>query len=250
MSASAVLVNARNEWVKIIARAKYWVMLVLVMVACLIGLLVYQLMQSKVGVTLDAAQYPMLLLPLLTKFVLPLAILMGVADLLPSELTDTSIRALLVRPISRAEVYMSKVLALFTYACAVLGITLVVTSLLALFLAGGAFLAQLPGVLVSYIVTLAPMLVLICFAMLLGSLMRSPTLTMLLGILLYIVMLLLPNLVRGSSVVLFTNFLSWYNMWQSDFSNSLQRLTVLGLFLSTALLTLIGGILVFERRDV
>jgi len=104
--------NTINELVKLTARRKTLLFLLLAVLIPFAGLPVVTRVQSGFGITaVSSADYPVAVLGLLTLFVVPLLIFLSVSDLFSGEFGDRTIRAMLVRPVSRLKIFTSKVLA-------------------------------------------------------------------------------------------------------------------------------------------
>ncbi|MDR0248557.1 MAG: ABC transporter permease [Oscillospiraceae bacterium] len=189
-------------------------------------------------------------LPLFACVLLPLLIFMGCADLFTAEFADHTIRACLIRPCHRVKLYAAKALAVLAYIAAYLAVILAVGEITGLISGAvntpGKFFAAIG----SYALTLAPLAVMTAFAALVSLVLGSGTLVMFLLILSLLVFAALPILLPFLNGLLFTDYLTWYRLWIGAVPPPGKMVNVTLILIGYGAAFTLGGMIVFERRDV
>ena len=207
-------------------------------------------------------------------FLIPLAIFMLVSDVITHEMESKSIKCILVRPISRFDVYLAMSLAVLCYIAMALGVGLVVAlvwqvvaAIIVAVVAGVYAEPALPGVLggagplsgqfamvfeaiAAYALTLVPMAAFIAFAAFIAVVVRSPALVMFLCIVTYLALSFLGTFYNGFGAALFTAYISWYRMWLGE-RLPLRNLANTSVLLLSTIFAFFGlGYLVFDKKDI
>ena len=247
------IASYRNEWDKLMTRKKYIVFLIIGLVLCLIwtglGTLITGFIRNQGGFFFNLTPTPMGALPFFLQVVVPFLMFMGVSDLLTVESAEKTMKAVICRPIERWKLYASKILAVVTYAALYLICVFVLTATLNQILGNALRISELLVALLSYVLTLIPLAILACFAALIALLGRSGTLTMFLLLMSYILLNILPILFPVLSEMLFTSYLSWYNLWIGALPDAAKLIHMLVIVLGYGAVFFIGGSLLFDRKE-
>jgi len=187
-------------------------------------------------------------------FVLPLMLVLSAAATLAGELSDFTLREALVRPVSRAQVILAKLLALTALSTSSLLITLVAALGVGAALFGAS--GELGPVLLGFALSLPSDIGLLCMTLLAASLVRSVG-----GVVVMLALYLLADKAVGAGLGLLANFgVAWagqvrpylpgtsLGLW-ADYAEELDPHKALGLLLLTGL-TLGGTLLRLKRMDV
>ncbi|MCL2031014.1 MAG: ABC transporter permease [Oscillospiraceae bacterium] len=245
----------RNELKKLILHKKYTVLLIIGVLLGLAWSLTGYLLSAALnafmglGVLWDFNSVPTSSLPMFAHFYLPMMIFMAVTDLFAGEYGDQTIRAALVRPITRLKLYTAKLSAIMIYITGFLGVVFTANLIAGVFVGG----VDSPWValrsLASFALTLVPLAVLACFAALGAQIIKSGSLLMFSMILSLLLMSVLPLLLPFTRNMLFTSFLGWYRMFAG-------ALPMAGVLVNTALTLLasgavfyLAGTITFDRKD-
>ncbi|MDR2903299.1 MAG: ABC transporter permease [Clostridiales bacterium] len=245
------LIATGNELRKIFARKKYWITLMIQLAVCFLFLFFASadsFAYMRFGISLDVPSMPQILLNMLCTVVLPLNIFMLGADLFANEIENGTIRAVLLRPISRFKIYLSKIAAIAGYVLLNLTATFLVI-VIAKIVSGGA-LPNLTELLLSYLLALVPMIVFAGMAAFVSLLLANSSMAMFCSLILYIVMQGVTLWDAQVGAVFFTSHLGWYKMFLGLSIDYATVLNIFFLFLSTGVLFAIGGYILFERREV
>ena len=250
---SSFLASYRNEWDKLMRRRKYIVFLVIGLVICLIwaalGQLISNLAMQQGGLTLTLAPTPMGALPIFLHVIIPFLMFMGVTDLLTVEGADSTMRAMICRPVERWKLYISKILTVVTYAAVYLICVFVVSVALNQIFGKALGAAEVMTALASYTLTLVPLAIVASFAALVALLGRSGTLTMFLLLFSYLLLSVLPVFFPVLNEMLFTSYLSWYRLWIGAIPGAAKLIHMLFIVLGYGVVFITAGSLIFEKKD-
>jgi len=250
---SSFLASYRNEWDKLMRRRKYIVFLVIGLVICLIwaalGQLISNLAMQQGSLALTLAPTPMGALPIFLHVIIPFLMFMGVTDLLTVEGADSTMRAMICRPVERWKLYISKILTVVTYAAVYLICVFVVSVALNQIFGKALGAAEVMTALASYTLTLVPLAIVASFAALVALLGRSGTLTMFLLLFSYLLLSVLPVFFPVLNEMLFTSYLSWYRLWIGAIPGAAKLIHMLLIVLGYGVVFITAGSLIFEKKD-
>lgn len=243
--------SLKNEWKKITARRKFWVFLIIEVLICL-GAWGVNGMLSKIsgGVITSAVilgNLPLSMLSFFVQIYIPLLVLMTACDLFAGEAHDGTLRASFMRPISRFKLYMSKAAAVFCMAAVYMGVLFILTS--AMKLVGVGSLDGVGESIMAYILDMIPLIVLILFVAMLNQFSSSPSLTMVLCIILYVGLYIVGILLPQFSGLMFTGYSQWHNLWLGVVLPLRSMLAKIGLLLGYSLVFGCVGYYLFERKE-
>ncbi|MDO4552252.1 MAG: ABC transporter permease [Bacillota bacterium] len=237
---------------KLTARKKYIVFLIIEILICVlwcvISLALGRVAAGSVASDLLLADMPMSMLGFFTQIYTPLIIFMAACDLFTSEVHDGTIRAGFMRPVSRFKQFASRVLAIWILAAVYLVVLFVLTTAIKGVLAGST--AGLGASFISYFLDLAPLLVLVLFAAFINQFSGSPSLSVILCVILYIGFYVLGILEPRMSGLLFTGYLQWHNLWVGTALPFGAALAKVGILAGYGMVLGCAGYYLFERREV
>jgi ABC-2 type transport system permease protein len=250
---TAFLASSRNEWDKLIRRKKFIVFLCIGLGLCFLwtglGQLLSDFAMQQGGFSLRLTPTPMGALGFFLQVLIPFLMFMGMTDLLTVEGADHTMKAMVCRPVERWKLYASKILAVEVYAAFYLACVFIVCAALNQIFGKPLSVADLLTALASYALTLVPLAVLASYAALVALLGRSGTLTMFLLLLSYLLFSVLPMFFPVLSEMLFTSYLSWYNLWIGALPGASKLIHMLLIVLGYGTVFFIAGSLLFERKE-
>ncbi|MDR2713905.1 MAG: ABC transporter permease subunit [Clostridiales bacterium] len=250
---TALSASYRNEFAKLLSRKKYIVFLFIGLAICLIwaglGQLLASFIKQSGGLSLVLSPTPMGMLPFFLQILVPLLMFMGISDLLTVEGADSTMRAMICRPVERWKLYAAKILAVVTYAALYLTSIFIICAILNLIFGKALSVTDLVLALISYALTLIPLAVLASFAALVALLGRSSTLTMFILLLSYLLLNVLPVFFPVLSEMLFTSYLSWYRLWIGALPGASKLIHMLAIVLGYGTVFFMAGSLIFDRKD-
>ncbi|WP_312648027.1 ABC transporter permease [Aminipila sp.] len=249
------IASLQNELMKIFTRKKFFVLLIIEILICIlcggVNYLIGKASAGAVSTSLMLSNMPMNMLSFFIQIYVPLMILMASSDLFASEVQDGTIRASFMRPVSRFKLYASKVTAITIMAVIYLAVLFVLTTIMKL--VGGSGVASATGIVDSffaYFLDIFPIIVLVLFAAMLNQLLNSPSLSIVICVIIYIGLYILGIVVPQASGLLFTGYLQWHNLWLGVTLPFGAMLSKIGLIFGYGLVFGCIGYYLFERKEV
>ncbi|QIB68532.1 ABC transporter permease subunit [Aminipila butyrica] len=247
--------SLKNELMKISKRKKFLILLIIEILICLlcggINYLIGKASAGAISASLMLSNMPMNMLSFFIQIYIPLIIFMAACDLFAQEVQDGTIRASFMRPVSRFKLYVSKLSAVTIMSVVYLFVLFVLTTIIKL--VGGSNMASAAGLLESffaYFLDIFPLIVLILFTAMINQFLNSPSLSIVLCVIIYIGLYILGIVVPQSSGLLFTGYLEWHNLWLGVTLPVFSMLSKIGLLLGYGLVFGCIGYYLFERKEV
>lgn len=241
--------NTKNEYFKLLRRKKYLVFLIIEVAICVAALFIQVAANGFIDgrIQLNMGNLSLTMLTFFIMIYIPLVVFMAAGDLFSSEMGDNSIKAVLMRPISRGKVFFSKTLAVVLVAAHYLVALLIVTTIIQIISNGSAsgFFASL----CAYLLDILPMIVLVFMAVALNQMGRSGSMSMFLCILVYALFYIVGILVPVTYGLFFTGYMQWHKLWLGAPMPIVAMLPKIGILLGCGLVFGGLGYYIFEKRD-
>lgn len=242
----------QNELKKLSTRKKFLVFLIIEIIICIIcGLINVAIGRASDGLvssSLVLANMPMAMLSFFIQIYIPLIIFMAACDLFAGEVHDGTIRATFMRPVSRGKQYFSKIAAVMIVAAIYLLTLFVFTSIIKGI--GAHSTEGLVDSFLSYSLDIIPLIVLVLFAAMMNQFSRSPSLSIIICIIMYIGLYMIGILVPLLSGLLFTGYLQWHNLWIGATLPFKFMISKMGILVGFGMIFGCVGYYLFERREV
>ena len=239
-----------NEWFKLIHLKKYIVFLIIGICMSLFNIL-GKVLLSKVShgiFNLTSSGTSMAMITLFIDFLIPLIAMMAVCDLFSTEFQEQTIKASLLRPISRFKLYLAKITAVVLLTLMYLIILFAASSLLDAVISGntnGIFYAF--G---AYLLDLVPLFVVILLATTINQLTKNSTMAMFLCIIIYILLYIIGIFIPNLSGLLFTGYMKWHTLWLGHMLPPRAIIAKTALLAGYGLIFFSGGYWLFMRHEV
>ena len=235
------------EMKKILLRKKYYILLFGELVIA--GLIVFFTSSFEImvlGFTFDLPGIPYLILNALMVLVLPLMIFMLCADVFTNEIETGMLKAVLLRPVSRFTVFMSKFFAIVLYVylhlIAVCAVVLVIRTM-------QGSRVDMFAILAAYSIAILPMTAFIAFSTLISLMVKNSSLAMYISMILYFVMQGVTVISATIGAMFFTSHLSVHRMILSENPPAALTNTLLLLLSSIVFLSVLAFFL-FDRKEL
>ncbi|MDD4530851.1 MAG: ABC transporter permease subunit [Candidatus Gracilibacteria bacterium] len=233
--------GVRNEFIKLMSRKKYQVLIVLTFFLS-IGI---NMLSTLGNVSTNSS---LVVLSTITGFILPLMIAMAAADLFTAEQENGSIKAILTRPISRIKIFSSKILAIFIYS---------ITSLLIGYLSSMIYsillnfegLANIWEITLSYAVSIVPIFTIILFSAVISQLCKNSSSTVMMSVFSYMAIVVIGIIFSSISPMLFTSYMGWYKLFIGASMPLASIFNILILLLGYILIFFAAGLISFEKKE-
>lgn len=243
-----LMAGTRSEFLKLLTKKKYVVLLILGAAICFLRLggtmLISAVSQGEIVIK---SSLILSMLGFTTDILTPLIVFMAVTDLFASEIQEDSFKAALMRPLSRFKVMTSKVLAVF-FIGALAMLIMFAASLIIQLISGGGFGGAAQGLLI-YCVDIIPIFALICMALFINMAVKGPTLSMLLCIAAYIFFKYLNLYVSPLGQMIFTAYSQWHKIWIGAALPFGALMSRLGIWLGSVLILYTASYIMFEKKD-
>lgn len=245
-----VMRNLQNEWQKILSTKKTYVLFALSFLVPLA--IAWGLARAQAGVGINAgnaAQFMMLMVSLFTSVLLPLFLGMAAIDLFTGEVQSRTMNWILLRPIARWKVYVSKVLALAVYLATHLGIAWLSSVFASVWLANDSLLTGAVEGLQAFGLSLFPLFAFVLLVVFIAQWFKSSSSALVFAILLYLAAVFVPIWFPKLAALSPTYYFDWYKRWMGS-AVSDWKLMRSSLFLASfASLFFSLGLTMFEKRD-
>lgn len=245
----ALILNTKSELQKLLTRKKYLVITILGALICLLRL-GGNLLIAKVsgGEVVIKSNLIMSMLGFVTDIIIPLIVFMAVTDLFASEVQEDTLKASLMRPLTRFKVMTSKSLAVFILSCAVMLVMFI--ACLVMQIVSGNSLSIVPQSLAAYLIDMIPIISLVAMALLINMISKSPTLAMLLCIVVYIFFKYLNLYVSPLGQMVFTAYTQWHKIWIGSLLPVGALMAKAGILFGSVLILYTLSYIMFDSKDL
>lgn len=238
-----------GEFKKLRLKKKYTVFTIISALLCIMLALISALIGKAASISSGSLtlSVPMTVMSIFTQLIMPLVAAMAVCDLFATEYHDLSIKAQLMRPVTRFKIYTGKLCAVFT-VCTLIFLSVYAISALSDF----AFTQNRGGLLYSfgaYVLNLIPLIPVILMAALINQFAKGSTSAMFLCIIIYILMKVAGILVPILDSLLFTGYLEWHKLWLGTTLPLGALISKCILLLGYAITFFSGGYFLFLKRE-
>lgn len=245
----ALILSTKSELQKLLTRKKYLVITILGALICLLRL-GGNLLIAKVsgGEVVIKSNLIMSMLGFVTDIIIPLIVFMAVTDLFASEVQEDTLKASLMRPLTRFKVMTSKSLAVFILSCAVMLVMFI--ACLVMQIVSGNSLSIVPQSLAAYLIDMIPIISLVAMALLINMISKSPTLAMLLCIVVYIFFKYLNLYVSPLGQMVFTAYTQWHKIWIGSLLPIGALMAKAGILFGSVLILYTLSYIMFDSKDL
>jgi len=249
---SLLMSSTINEIAKLTARKKTSFFLLLVALVPFLGLPVVMRLQSGLGVTgVTADQYPIAILNVLTTVILPLIMFMFASDIYSGEFGDRTVRAVLLRPVSRLKIFSSKLLAMFILISAGLIIGFVGAAIASFMLPESAnWMSGIAEAAIAYAVAAIPLFALGTVAVFIAQFFKNASGTLAICILFYAAAKLLPFVFPDVMAFSPTAYTDWYQLWIGSAFSAERIVTIFSFLLGCSIIFYTFGYYLFDKKEV
>lgn len=246
----------KNELMKLGAKKKYIVFFIIGTAICLINLgfkMLVKLISSGfsggiMGNIFKTGSMTLSMLGFFTEIFIPFIAFLAASDLIGNEYQSGSIRALLIRPVSRTKIYFSKILAVFS-VCVISFLGIYAVNLILDAITGNLSGADFVYSLSVYIIDVIPVLLTVLLAVFINCLCKSSGMSMFISIVVYAALKVGGIFIPSLSGLLFTGYTQWHSLW---LGTSLPFTVILGklmLIIGYATVLASGGYYIFLKSD-
>lgn len=243
--------NIINETQKLFLKKKITVFLIITALMCFISAFFISSIQAKLAfIALSSVSFPLMTLSIFTNIFLPLFIFMVVAEVFSGEVGNKSLKLVLMRPISRLKIFISKNVAVAIYIIINLLVVLIASLASTMLLKIGFESQSVPQIIFGYLIDGIPAIVFALFAAFVAQFFKSNSGALITCILSYLGIEILSLFIKGFNNIIFTSYLNWYSMWYGGGSSALRNINTLFMIVAYGIIFFTIGYYVFDRKEV
>lgn len=242
--------NYLNELYKLAVKKKYIVFIILAVLICFfkVGMSWAVNAVSKGELTLRASNISMTMLTFFAELYIPLISFMAVTDLFCTEFHDDTIKAVLMRPVSRWKIMVTKLAAAAT-VCALYYIVVFIACTVLEFIFGTPSAARIAASFGSYILDIIPLCVVMLMTVLVNMITKSTTLAMFLSIIVYAFFKAVYIFGGGFGGMLFTSYMQWHKLWIGVTLPVAALIMKIGILAGWGVILYTASYMLFERKE-
>lgn len=241
--------NILNEVQKLFSRKKTWVFLIIIAITSFLSAFFITAIQTKlVFIAMSSISFPLMALSIFTNIILPLFIFIAVSELFAGEVEDKTLKLVLIMPITRLKVYITKIISIGIYIIINLFVVLLISTISALFL--NINLSSISNVICSYLIDVIPALILAIFASFIAQFFRSSSTALTSCIFIFIGIKVISLFLPGINNNIFTNYLNWSSLWFSGETNFLRAINIFLLMVAYGIIFFTTGYYMFDKKEV
>lgn len=241
-----------NELQKQFSRKKTYVLLVITALIPVAAALLIAFFQGGLGITpVRSMDFPVYTLGIFTKLLLPLFIFMITADLFAAEISDHTVKASLLRPVTRLRVFAAKISCTGLSILIFLALIYIITVICSIFPGTGeGFLTGMLTAAGQYLAAFLPLLLLAIISSFISLLAGGSSGALVLSLLVFLAAKTVGLVLPGVSGYLFTSYTDWYLLLASGAASLSKLVGVFMFILSYSIIFLGSGYLLFERKEL
>lgn len=196
------------------------------------------------------SNFPMLMLRLFTFSLLPLFLFISASEVFSGEVASNTLKLGLVRPITRAKVFASKVAAI-TIFLAFLIVELMITSIiLGWLLPGGNIASGLLDIVTAYASAFIPLMAIGLVSVFIAQFFNKSSGALATMILIYAAAKFLPFIFPEISVWSIFSYTNWYVLWIGNGASIAKLTNSFILVLSYCIMAYSAGLILFEKKQL
>lgn len=240
-----------NEIQKLYKKKKALVAVIVSLVLIIIGQLGILALRSGFGLRgVSSMDFPLFVLSVVASTIIPLFTALVTIDSFSGEFSYNTMKITLTRPVTRFKIFTAKLVAIILFIFANL-LFVMLFSLIAgiLFNSNSFTLHGFIRIIVSYFVTLLPMMVLAMLIALFTNIFKSGVSVFFLSILVFIIFKALEIVFSRYSGIFFTSFMNWYTLWIMDTFPLSKIIRSFLMMCSYGILLFTGGYYLFDKKE-
>lgn len=232
-----------NEIERMCRKKKVVVFTALDIAICLLNVVGRNLLKMN-NITIVSENTATNILSLFCLYIIPIYVIMETMEVFSAQYGDKTISNILVRPISRLKIYLSKIVAVAIFI--VFHLLIVLGVMLILGFSSNVSVGQL---ILSVVVSIYPMLAMGCAMGLLSQVVKNGLFGMLLSVILLLGAKAAQIFFIQPSAFLFTSYFDWYKIFITSNLRPAHMLNTFLLLSATTVFTFALGYSLFERKE-
>jgi ABC-2 type transport system permease protein len=240
-----------NEIEKLYKKKKVLVAALMSLIFIILGQLSIIVLRSGFGVRgTSSVEFPILVLSVVVNTILPLFTALVTIDSFSGEFSQNTMKIAITRPITRLKFFTAKVSAVMLFIFVNLLFVMIFSTITGFIFNSNSYTLQgIIRILVSYLVTLIPMMVFSLLIVLLANILRSGISVFFVSILIFLVFKGLGIVFSSYSGIFFTSMMNWYTLWIMDSISFMKIFRQFMMMCSYVILLFTGSYYLFDTKD-
>ncbi|MDF2503964.1 MULTISPECIES: ABC transporter permease [Clostridium] len=240
-----------NEMEKLYKKKKALVAVILSLAFIIFGQIFISVVRNNFGVQgVSSNEFPFLILSIIVNTLLPLFVALVTIDSFSGEYSQNTMKITLTRPVTRLKLYSAKIVSICIFVFSILMLSMIFSVVSGLIFNSNSFnFIGILKIILSYIVTLFPMIVLCLMIVLFANILKNGIAVFFLSILMFVAFKALEILFSGYSGLLFTSIFGWYNLWIMDNVPFFKIFRQFMMLISYAIILFTAGYFMFDKKD-
>lgn len=240
-----------NEIEKLYKKKKVLVAASVSLIFIILGQLSITILRSGFGLRgASSMDFPLLVLSVVVNTILPLFTALVTIDSFSGEFSQNTMKIAITRPVTRLKFFTAKITAIMLFVFVNLLFVMIFSTLTGIIFNSDSHTAQgIIRILISYLVTLMPMMVFSLVIALLTNILKSGISVFFVSTLLFIVLKVLGIVFANYSGIIFTSMMDWYTLWIMDNISLAKIFRQFMMMLSYVILLFTGGYYLFDKKD-
>lgn len=240
-----------NEIEKLYKKKKVLVAALISLIFIILGQLSIIVLRSGFGVRgTSSLEFPILVLSVVVNTILPLFTALVTIDSFSGEFAQNTMKILITRPVTRLKFFTAKIVAVMLFIFVNLLFVMIFSTITGFIFNSNSYTLQgIIRILVSYLVTLIPMMVFSLLIVLFANILRSGISVFFVSILIFLVFKALGIVFSSYSGLFFTSMMDWYTLWIMDSISFMKIFRQFMMMCSYAILLFTGSYYLFDKKD-
>ncbi len=240
-----------NEIEKLYKKKKILVAVAVSLIFIVLGQLSITVLRTGFGVRgASSMEFPLVILSVVVNTILPLFTALVTIDSFCGEFSQNTMKITLTRPVTRLKLFTAKLIAIMLFVLVNLIFVMIFSSLAGFIFNSNSFTLQgIIKILISYLVTLIPMVVLALLIVLFTNILKSGIAVFFLSILVFLLFKALGIIFSSYSGILFTSMMDWYTLWIMNDISFIKIFRQFMMMCSYAILLFTGSYYLFDKKD-
>lgn len=240
-----------NELEKLYKKKKLLVALIMSFIFIVIGQAAVLGVRSGFGLRgASSMDFPILVLSIVVNTILPLFAALITIDSFSGEFSHNTMKIGITRPITRLKFFSAKLTAIFIFILFNLLVVMLLSLIAGFLFNSNSFTIKGVGrIVISYLVSSLPILVLAMLIVIFCSIIKSGTGVFFISILVFLAFKVFELIFSGISGLFFTSMFDWYNLWIMSTVSFLTVIRKFMMLLSYGIIFFTTGFYLFDKKD-
>ena len=241
-----------NEIEKMYRRKKAFVAVFIALLVIVMGQLAVTVIRNGFGImAANGTVFPTMVLSLFVNIVLPLFTALVAIDMFSGEYSHNTMKITMVRPVSRFKMFSAKIAAIGFFVLVNLLFVMVLSILTGfLFNSVNTSVTGLLQIILSYVLTLFPVMAIELVVVFLSNIFKSGTTVFFISILFFIIFKGLGVAFPKYSSFFITSMLDWYDLWAITPLQIFKLLRTFLIITGYAIMFFTAGYYLFDKKDL